>query len=81
MAELLRVRSIVLGLLEQARGRRYVRPYSVLLSVTGTNMNFRQLSSSTEAEVDLILPTVDHPLNILIAREGTFPHLCLEQLF
>jgi len=53
MAQLLRIRSTVLGLLEQARGRR-------------------QLSSSTEAEVDIILPTVDHPLSSVIAREEIF---------
>jgi len=50
MAQLLRVRGTVLGLLEQARGRR-------------------QLSSSTEAEVDIILPGVETNLTHLIMRE------------
>lgn len=53
MAQLLQVRSAVLGLLEQARGKR-------------------QLSSSTEAEVDIILPRVDSDLTSLIAREESF---------
>jgi isoleucyl-tRNA synthetase len=53
MAQLLQVRSSVLGLLEQARGKR-------------------QLSSSTEAEVDIILPRVDCDLSSLIAREESF---------
>ncbi|KAH9077901.1 tRNA synthetases class I-domain-containing protein [Lactarius deliciosus] len=53
MAQLLEVRSTVLGLLEQARGKR-------------------QLSSSTEAEVDIILPGVDSDLASLIAREESF---------
>ncbi|KAH9063221.1 isoleucyl-tRNA synthetase [Lactarius vividus] len=53
MAQLLEVRSTVLGLLEQARGKR-------------------QLSSSTEAEVDIILPEVDSDLASLIAREESF---------
>lgn len=50
MVQLLQVRSTVLGLLEQARGKR-------------------QLSSSTEAVVDIILPRVDSDLTSLIARE------------
>jgi len=53
MAQLLRVRSTVLGLLEQARGRR-------------------QLSSSTEAEVDIILPGVENDLTHLLMREESF---------
>ncbi|KAI9508081.1 isoleucyl-tRNA synthetase [Russula earlei] len=53
MAQLLRIRSIVLGLLEQARGRR-------------------QLNSSTEAEVDIILPGIDNDLSRLISREESF---------
>jgi len=53
MAQLLQVRSTVLGLLEQARGKR-------------------QLSSSTAAEVDVILPTVDSDLTSLITREESF---------
>jgi isoleucyl-tRNA synthetase len=53
MVQLLRVRSTVLGLLEQARGRR-------------------QLSSSTEAEVDIILPGIRNDLTSLIKREESF---------
>ncbi|KAF8500223.1 tRNA synthetases class I-domain-containing protein [Russula emetica] len=53
MVQLLRVRSTVLGLLEQARGRR-------------------QLSSSTEAEVDIILPSIRNDLTNLITREESF---------
>ncbi|KAI9432988.1 tRNA synthetases class I-domain-containing protein [Lactarius indigo] len=53
MTQLLQVRSAVLGLLEQARGKR-------------------QLNSSTEAEVDIILPGVDSNLTRLIAREESF---------
>jgi len=71
MAQLLQVRSTVLGLLEQARGRR-----CVVLSVVifrQLNGNIRQLSSSTEAEVDIILPGVETDLTRLIMREGQFP--------
>ncbi|KAI0284613.1 isoleucyl-tRNA synthetase [Russula aff. rugulosa BPL654] len=53
MVQLLQVRSTVLGLLEQARGRR-------------------QLSSSTEAEVDIILPSIRNDLINLITREESF---------
>ncbi|KAI0305316.1 tRNA synthetases class I-domain-containing protein [Multifurca ochricompacta] len=50
MTQLLRVRSTVLGLLEQARGK----------------------SNSTEAEVDIILPSAGGELANLIAREESF---------
>jgi len=53
MVKLLRVRSTVLGLLEQARGRR-------------------QLSSSTEAEIDIVLPSGRNDLTGLITREKSF---------
>ncbi|KAI0293979.1 tRNA synthetases class I-domain-containing protein [Russula brevipes] len=53
MTQLLRVRSTVLGLLEQARSRK-------------------QLHSSTEAEVDVFLPSVSNDLNSLIMREESF---------
>jgi len=70
MASLLRVRSTVLGLLEQARGKRCV----ILLGLyfTRLKVNIRQLSSSTEAEVDIILPSVGNDLTSVIIREGTF---------
>lgn len=38
-------------------------------------MNVRQLSSSTEAEVDIILPSIRNDLTNLIKREGTFSHV------
>ena len=47
------------------------RPRSVFLCLTNIYVNIRQLSSSTEAEVDIILPSVGHPLSNLIAREST----------
>lgn len=70
MASLLRVRSTVLGLLEQARGKRCV----ILLELYFTHLkvNIRQLSSSTEAEVDIILPSVGNDVTSVIMREGTF---------
>lgn len=60
----------MLGLLEQARGNRC----AILLELyfTHLKMNIRQLSSSTEAEVDIILPRVNNDLTSLIVREGTF---------
>ena len=70
MVSLLRVRGTVLGLLEQARGKRYVilsGLYFMRLKV-----NIRQISSSTEAEVDIILSSVANDLTTLIMREGTF---------
>jgi isoleucyl-tRNA synthetase len=39
-------------------------------------MDVRQLSSSTEAEVDIILPSIRNDLTNLITREGTSSHLC-----
>jgi isoleucyl-tRNA synthetase len=74
MVQLLRVRSTVLGLLEQARGRRCVVP--LLLCAASLKMNTRQLSSSTEAEVDIILPGIRNDLTSLIKREGTSSHAC-----
>ena len=70
MASLLRVRSTVLGLLEQARGKRCV----ILLEFyfARLKVNIRQLSSSTEAEVDIVLPSVGNDLTSVIMREGTF---------
>jgi isoleucyl-tRNA synthetase len=70
MASLLRVRSTVLGLLEQARGKRCV----ILLELYSTRLkvDIRQLSSSTEAEVDIILPSIGNDLTSLIMREGMF---------
>ena len=73
MAALLRVRSTVLGLLEQARGKRCVILLGLYL--TRLKVNIRQLSSSTEAEVDIILPSVGNDLTSVIMREGTFLHI------
>ena len=73
MAQLLQVRSAVLGLLEQARGKRRV-DCILFWSINDLKVD-RQLSSSTEAEVDMILPRVDSDLAGLIAREGTFTPL------
>jgi hypothetical protein len=70
MTQLLRVRSIVLGLLEQARGQRCVVP--AWLYFTRLKVNVRHISSSTEAEVDIILPSIRNDLTDLITREGTF---------
>ena len=70
MASLLRVRSTVLSLLEQARGKRYVIISE--LYFTRLKVNIRQISSSTEAEVDIVLPSVVNDLTSLIMREGTF---------
>jgi hypothetical protein len=75
MAQLLRVRSTVLGLLEQARGRRCVY-LTVLLYAAILKMNVRQISSSTEAEVDIILPSTHNDLTDLIKREGMSSHVC-----
>lgn len=74
MVQLLRVRSTVLGLLEQARGRRCVVP--LLSYAAGLNVNTRQLSSSTEAEVDIILPSFRNDLTSLIMREGMSLYAC-----
>lgn len=79
MVQLLRVRSMVLGLLEQARGRRFVVP--LLLYAAGLNVNIRQLSSSTEAEVDIILPSIRNDLTSLIKREGMSFIRILEHLY
>lgn len=42
------------------------------LYFTRLKVNIRQISSSTEAEVDIILPSVANDLTSLIMREGTF---------
>jgi hypothetical protein len=69
MTQLLRVRNIVLSLLEQARGKRCV--VSSVLCLTRLKVNVRQISSSTEAEVDIVLPNIGNDLTSLIMREGT----------
>jgi isoleucyl-tRNA synthetase len=74
MTQLLKVRSIVLGLLEHARGKRCV--VSDVLYFARLKVNVRQLSSSTEAEVDIILPCIGNDLTSLIMREGTFLRIC-----
>ncbi|KAG6887858.1 hypothetical protein C0992_010462 [Termitomyces sp. T32_za158] len=65
MAELLRVRSVVLLLLERARGNKSA-------AVDACNQNQRLLKSSLEAEVDIILPEgADRTiLGALLQREG-----------
>jgi isoleucyl-tRNA synthetase len=52
-----------------------VRCPTVLLYAAGLKMNIRQLSSSTEAEVDIILPSIRNDLTSLITREGTSSHV------
>jgi hypothetical protein len=47
--------------------------FSTSLYFSSLTMNIRQLSSSTEAEVDIILPGVENDLTSLLIREGTFP--------
>src|SRR5258708_4068544 len=49
-----------------------------LCIVVSTNLkiNIRQLSSSTEAEVDIILPRIRNDLISLITREGMSSHVC-----
>ena len=49
---------------------------TVLLYAAILKMNVRQLSSSTEAEVDIILPGIRSDLTNLIMREGTSLHVC-----
>ena len=49
---------------------------TVLLYAAVLKMNVRQLSSSTEAEVDIILPGIRNDLTNLIMREGTSLHVC-----
>jgi isoleucyl-tRNA synthetase len=53
-----------------------VRCPTVLLYAAILKMNVRQLSSSTEAEVDIILPGIRNDLTNLITREGTSLHVC-----
>jgi isoleucyl-tRNA synthetase len=53
-----------------------VRCPTVLLYAAILNMSVRQLSSSTEAEVDIILPGIRNDLTNLITREGTSLHVC-----
>lgn len=53
-----------------------MRFLTVLLYAAILKMNVRQLSSSTEAEVDIILPSVRNDLTDLITREGTSSHVC-----
>jgi isoleucyl-tRNA synthetase len=72
MASLLRMRSTVLGLLEEARGKKCVILILLGLYSTRLKANIRQLSSSTEAEVDIILPNIGNDLISLIMREGMF---------
>jgi isoleucyl-tRNA synthetase len=74
MVQLLGVRSAVLGLLEQARGRRCVVP--LCYRAVSLKINIRQLSSSTEAVVDIILPSIRNDLTSLFMREGTFSDVC-----
>lgn len=49
---------------------------TVLLYAAILKMNVRQLSSSTEAEVDIILPDIRNDLTDVITREGTSSYLC-----
>lgn len=49
---------------------------TVLLYAAILKMNVRQLSSSTEAEVDIILPSIRNDLTNLITREGKSSHVC-----
>ncbi|KAG6885563.1 hypothetical protein C0993_012806 [Termitomyces sp. T159_Od127] len=67
MAELLRVRSVVLLLLERARGNKSA-------VVDASNQNQRLLKSSLEAEVDIILPEGADRTNLgaLLQREDAF---------
>jgi hypothetical protein len=53
-----------------------VRCPTVLLYAASLKMNIRQLSSSTEAVVDIILPSVRNDLTSLIMREGMSSHVC-----
>jgi isoleucyl-tRNA synthetase len=53
-----------------------VRCLAVLLYAAVLKINVRQLSSSTEAEVDIILPSIRNDLTNLIAREGMSSHVC-----
>jgi len=53
-----------------------VRCPTLLLYAAILKMAVRQLSSSTEAEVDIILPSIRNDLTNLIAREGTSSHVC-----
>jgi isoleucyl-tRNA synthetase len=49
---------------------------TVLLLPLVLKMIFRQLSSSTEAEVDIIRPRIRNDLTNLITREGTSSRVC-----
>jgi hypothetical protein len=75
MSQLLRVRSVVLGLIEKARRSKYVFPLDLckFLLLLITILRKRQLKSSLEAEVDLILPSDDGEASHvweLLQREG-----------
>ncbi|KAG6872580.1 hypothetical protein C0995_008647 [Termitomyces sp. Mi166 len=77
MAELLRVRGVVLLLLERARGNKSA-------AVDTSSQHQRLLKSSLEAEVDIILPEGADSTNLgaLLQREGEFSspidELCTE---
>lgn len=70
MNHLLRIRSVVLGTIEKARGNKCVHQSKLScfwLIVIGN----RQLKSSLEAEVDIIIPRDDaSPVFELLEREG-----------
>lgn len=76
MAELLRVRSVVLLLLERARGNKSA-------VVDASNQNQRLLKSSLEAEVDIILPEgADRTtLGALLQREGAQCSLIIQTAY
>ena len=54
MDALLKIRGAILGLLEEARGEKFVQspPLSILYLI----LIYRKLRSSLEAEVDIIIP-------------------------
>jgi len=70
MVELLRVRTIVLSLLEKARVQKYVLTF--MMDWSSQIPFIRQLKSSLEAEVDIFLPgdPSRSPFLRLLQREG-----------
>jgi hypothetical protein len=74
MAQMLRVRSVVLGLIEKARLNKYAFPSDLLFeNLKFATLGKRQLKSSLEAEVDIVIPNDDAEASQvfeLLQREG-----------